>query len=192
MTRSVRGSLSALTLVLALVLSGCASTGSTDGQGYISGDGSIARIDPAERGKPLELSGEDLAGDPLDVADLRGTVTVLNIWGSWCPPCREEMPELVAAQAELGDRAHFVGVNVRDNAAAAVSMNRSFGADWPSIFSPDGKALLPFVSAGVITPRTIPATIIVDEQGRLAATIIGKVTTSSTLVGLAEDVAKGL
>ena len=100
------------------------------------------------------VSGPALGGDQtVSTADYSGQVIVLNVWGSWCPPCRAEAPALQAASQETKDKAQFIGITVRDNAPAqAEAFVRAQGISYPSIFDPTGKVLLP-LSAGVAAQR---------------------------------------
>lgn len=142
-------------------------------------------IVPADRAEPVELTGEDLEGKPFDLADLRGKPVVVNIWWSACPPCRVEQPDLNEAAAELGDQAAFVGVNIRDSSAEqALAYVRKFDVPYGSVYSPDGQALLPFA----IPPRSIPSTFVLDAEGRIAASVIGKVPSTITLTDMVERV----
>lgn len=176
----------ALLLGLAL-LAGCSDVEATGDAGYVSADGQLTEYEPADRGEPIVLEGEDLEGQPLSLADLRGKPVVVNVWGSWCPPCRAEAPDLVAAAAELGDSASFVGINNRDSSTAqAQSFEREYGVEYPSFYSPDGRALLAF--AGSLSPRAIPSTTILDSEGRVAATIVGRVPSATTVTTLVETV----
>jgi thiol-disulfide isomerase/thioredoxin len=135
----------------------------------------------------ITLDGEDLAGDPLAVQDFRGKPVVLVVWGSWCAPCRDEAPEVVAAAKELGDDVQFVGINIRDaSSAQAQAFTRKFDVDFPSFYSPSGEALLAF--PGVLGLRTIPAFAVLDAEGRVAASIIGKLPSQQTLVDVTKDV----
>ena len=107
--------------VLLLTASGCSSfhgLNGTDGKTWVQGDGAPKQIAIADRGEPVDFSGDDLDGKPLSLASMRGKPTVVNVWWAGCPPCRAEAPMLVGAQKELGDRAHFVGIDVRDGGTA--------------------------------------------------------------------------
>jgi len=97
---------------------------------------------------------------------------------------------LVGAQKELGDRAHFVGIDVRDGGTAGPqAYEQQFGIDWPSFYSPGGEALLAF--PGAITPNSIPSTVVLDAEGRVAASIIGALPSQLTLVEIVKQVAAG-
>ena len=126
-----------------------------------------------------------LDGSRLTDADLRGTVTVLNVWGSWCGPCRAEAPELVDAVERLGRRAQFFGINVRDSPDAARAFERAFEIPYPSV-RPDDSAAALLAFGGVLSAVAVPTTVVVDANGKVAARIVGQ-TDASTLVGLVED-----
>ncbi|WP_243056297.1 TlpA disulfide reductase family protein [Nocardioides sp. SR21] len=186
MSRSLLGAL-ALTSAL-LLATGCSSLEGTGSNGYISGNGDVQIVKAVDRGDPIEYAGEDLDGDPIAVSDFRGKPTVLNVWGSWCAECVAEASDLVDAAEELGDTASFVGINLRDpSTAQALSHDRKYGVEYPSFYEPDGKALLAF--PGVLSPRTVPATVVLDAEGRVAASIIGPIPSTQTLVDVVEDVA---
>lgn len=160
----------------------------TGDKGYISGDGRIVQVAEADRGDPIELTGESLEGEPLSLADLRGQATVVNVWWSGCAPCRTEMPKLVDAARDTEGTATFVGIDIRDSSPEqAQSFVRHFEVPYPSFFSPDGKALLAF--AGTLSPNTIPSTVVLDAEGRIAAAVIGEIPSTLTLTDLVEEVA---
>jgi thiol-disulfide isomerase/thioredoxin len=172
-----------------LALSGCGGLDGTGDKGYVSGEGKVVQRAVDERDAPVELVGEDLTGDELDLADWRGMPVVVVVWGAWCPPCRAEVPDVVAAAEELGDRAQFVGINLRDSSVAnAQSFVRTFDVPYPSLSSPDGKAMLAFT--GFLTPNSIPSFAVLDAEGRVAAVIPGELPSKLTLIELVEDVAE--
>jgi thiol-disulfide isomerase/thioredoxin len=178
----------AAVLLAGLALSACSSDVGTSGDtGFVAGKGIITRLPATEREAPGEVSGETLEGEPLSLEDFEGKTVVVNVWGSWCAPCRAEAPELVAASEELADRdVEFIGINSRDlDKAAALAFQRRFEVPYPSIYDQQGRTLLAF--RGTLSPNAIPSTVVIDDRGRVAASVIGEVT-RSTLVGLVEDV----
>lgn len=107
------------------------------------------------------LSGPRLGGsnETLQLSDLAGAVVVINIWGSWCAPCRSEVSRLSAAYAELSPAdVHFLGVDIKDNAAAA----KAIKLPYPSIFDPAQRT-----AVGTFT-ASVPTTIVLDKQHRVA------------------------
>ena len=82
------------------------------------------------------LPAMDPSGFERLLGQLEGTPVVVNFWGEWCPPCRAEMPRLVAAHEEWGDRVQFVGVDILDSRDAARSFVDEFGMTFPSVFDP--------------------------------------------------------
>ena len=161
--------------------------GSTGDQGFVSGKGIITRLPVSEREQPGAVAGETLEGEPISLDDYEGKTVVVNVWGSWCAPCRSEAPDLVAASEQLADDGvEFLGINSRDlDKVAAQAFQRRFEVPYPSIYDQRGQTLLAF--RGTLSPNAIPSTVVIDDQGRVAASIIGE-TTTSTLVGLVEDV----
>lgn len=180
--------LGAAALASVLLLSGCSSLEGTGNKGYVSGNGDVQILKAVDRGSPIDYAGEDLEGDPIALEDFRGKPTVVNVWGSWCAECVAEAEDLVDAADELGDTAGFVGINVRDGSTAqALAHDRKYGVEYPSFYEPDGKALLAF--PGVLSPRAVPATVVLDADGRVAATILGQIPSTQTLVDVVEEVA---
>ncbi len=186
-----RAGLIVLGLTGALVLAGC--SGSSKGTGtsaYPIGDGAVLQVPAQQRGEPVTLKGTTLDGKPLDVASLRGQTVVLNVWGSWCPPCRKEAPALVAAASDLASqKVTFVGINTRDaSVAQALAYQQKYKVTYPSLVDDGGKLLLAL--KGAVPPNAIPTTLILDRQGRVAARFSGEIT-KVTLVDLVGDVGRG-
>jgi thiol-disulfide isomerase/thioredoxin len=178
----------AASLALAAALAGCTSSdGAASGSGFVAGDGTITVIDAGERSEPVDLSGTTLEGTPLDVASLRGGPVVVNVWGSWCSPCRKEAPDLEAAHQRLKAKdVSFLGINTREeDAAQALAFQRTFEVTYPSLADEGGTLLLSL--RGAVAPNAIPTTLVLDDQGRIAARITGA-TTEATLVDVVESV----
>jgi thiol-disulfide isomerase/thioredoxin len=155
---------------------------------FVSGDGSVRTVAVDSRSTAISYEGHDLDGKPLSLADFRGKPVVVVVWGSWCTYCRAEATEVQQATRELRDRAQFVGIDLQDGSTAqAQSYVRNFGIDYPSFYSPDGEAMLAF--PGVLTVRSIPAFVVLDAEGRVAASIMGSLPSKRTLVDLVDDVA---
>lgn len=146
-------------------------------------DGLIAMEDR----QPLPaLVGTTLDDEPLDVADYRGQVVVLNFWASWCPPCRAETPALLEVADQTADLGvQFIGVNVKDERSSALAFERNQEVTYPSLYDQPGELLLRFRR---IVPQTPPTTLIVDEQGRIAGFFAGQVRLSD-LLGPVQQVA---
>jgi thiol-disulfide isomerase/thioredoxin len=114
------------------------------------------------------------AMDPATFAAMldqqRGTPVVVNFWASWCPPCREETPDLVAAHERWGDRVRFIGVDLSDDRDGATSFIGEYGVPYPSVFDPTNAIA---VSYGLFSP---PATLFFDANGELVETVPGQIS----------------
>ena len=181
---------SALAAGTALALSACsendelADQAGSD-QGYVSGSGVVSRVPAEDRGEPLDLSFETLDGKTVSLADLRPTPVVINLWYAACPPCRKEAPDLKSVAEEFGDKAQFIGVNVRDQEAAANAFIQNYQVPYPNMLDSNGEMVS--LLSGVLPPQATPSTVILDAKGRAAARVVGEVD-ASTLKGLVEDV----
>lgn len=162
-------------VLIALLLAGCSSTKeavATGGEFQFVAPGGQTTIfyDPPEsRGTVRGISGDSLLRDGATIGldDYRGKVVIVNIWGSWCGPCREEMPGLQLAQEQTG--AAVLGIDVRDERQAAADFVRDRGVTFDSIFDPPGRALARLSGY----PRnTVPSTLVLDEQHRVAAVFL--------------------
>lgn len=128
-------------------------------------------IPAGERAQSIVIGGETADGTELSTAQLAGDIVVVNAWASWCPPCIEELPLLAsAADAYGGKGVSFVGLNSMDDPIAAASLLGS--STYPSIDDRDG-AILATIPG--VPPRSLPSTVILDRQGRIAVRIIGPV-----------------
>jgi thiol-disulfide isomerase/thioredoxin len=181
----------ALAAPLLLTLAGCsASEGQVDageGQGFVAGDGSAQVIDKADRQAAPDLAGTTLTGDDLGLTDFPGDVIVLNLWASWCGPCRAEAPALQQVSADQAKQGvQFVGINSRDETPNALAFERNFGITYPSLVDQDGELQLAF--RDTVAPTSIPWTLVIDRDGLIAARVLGP-TTYSQLTDLVDEVA---
>ncbi|OPZ46423.1 MAG: Thiol:disulfide interchange protein DsbE [Actinobacteria bacterium ADurb.BinA094] len=149
-------------LVMVLAAAGCGSTGA-DGQKDAAGGSYAGRIIP-----PAEFAVADFAGKPL----------VVNMFGSWCPPCNMEAPEL-AAFAEQNPDVQVVGVACQDDEAAAVGFMEEYGLSFPLV-----------VDDGRIVQETgttaFPTTIFFDAGGVEVDRIVGAATLDQFTASLAK------
>jgi len=170
---------------LLVTLAACAGVKEGGDDGYISGDGTITTIDPADRKEAPTLSGVDLDGKELSSEDFAGQTIVVNLWGSWCPPCRKEMPMLKEVSEQYADKnVQFLGLLTQDTPAAAKAFNDKLGISYPSIVDDAGENQLAFADS--LPSQAIPTTWILDEKGRVAARILG-VADKGTLKALIKD-----
>jgi thiol-disulfide isomerase/thioredoxin len=128
---------------------------------------------PESRGAIGALSGPDLMtdGKTTAVSDYPGKVVVLNLWGSWCGPCRAEAPQLEKvfhATRDLG--VQFLGIDVRDNKQAAQDFVIDFKVSYPSIFDPAMRTVIAL--GGSYPTSVIPSTLVLDRKHRVAAVFL--------------------
>jgi thiol-disulfide isomerase/thioredoxin len=158
--------------VAALTLAACSSSssGSSGSSNFVNGSGEITVLKAADRKPAPEVSGKTVVGGQDSLAAYKGKVVVINIWGSWCAPCRAEAPHLAkVAVADQAKGVQFLGINTRDLVASnAAGFDKRYGITYPSLFDPYGKLILRFPK-GSLNPQSLPATLVVDRQGRVAA-----------------------
>lgn len=161
-----------LLVVFALLCSACSGTAEPQsGGGFVAGDGSVRLYPAAEREPAPAVSGTTLDGEPLALTDLDGPV-VVNFWASWCGPCAKEAPALQNVADAYDGRVEFVGVNVKDQNAAARNFETSYDVEYPSW---EDEAAAIAASFGGIGPAALPSTIVLDAEHRVAAQLFGAV-----------------
>jgi thiol-disulfide isomerase/thioredoxin len=145
----------AIALTAALALAACAEdrpSPDTSGQARAS-------LLPEDR---LALPEFDLAKYEALIAELRGTPVVVNVWGSWCPPCTAEAPELARVSQEFQGRAQFVGIDILDARRPARDFILRFDWQYPSLFDPTGAIRDGLGYVGQ------PITLVYDREGQVA------------------------
>jgi len=134
-----------------------------------TGDGPVTRTP----GTPAPgLAGRTLDGDDFDLVALRGRVVLVNVFASWCAPCRAELPLLVEAERRWSEQGlHLVGLAVRDSDEATRRLLREAGADGLAVLAdPTGETAVDWGARGV------PETFAVDPTGRVAHWAQGRIT----------------
>ncbi len=118
---------------------------------------------PAPAFRLEKLSG----GAPIALADFKGKPVVINFWATWCVPCMQEHPEMVAASRRLRDQVQFLGVVFDDKEENVRAFLEENGSPYPSLLDPDGKTAVAYGVAGV------PETYFVDPQGVIVSKYVG-------------------
>lgn len=158
---------------MSFVLTACSGGGSsTSEESFVSGDGSTTFIKVEDRKIAPTITGMTLSGK--NYTYLKDRVAVVNVWASWCSPCRAEAPTLVALANKYTDVA-FIGILTRDNPANAEAFERRFKIPYPTVI--DDSILIGF--KGSLPANAIPTTVVLDKKGRVAARISGVVTIAS-------------
>lgn len=189
LSRRPRGRSAVPGLLVLAFLGGCGGSSGMSGgiePTKFEGSGFVSRVASDARADPVELSGELVGGGSVDLGTYRGKVVVLNLWGSWCAPCRGEAPDLQATWAGFSGRpVQFLGINTQDDdIAAARAFEAKYGVTYPSLRDPDGKVQLMF--RRTLPPKAIPSTLVLDASGRIAARVIGA-TSQETLRQIVND-----
>lgn len=172
-----------LVLLALFGVAGCADGSSQDYSFAAPGGQTRILYDPPPvRGRAPDLAGEQVLepGRSVSTADFPGQVMVINVWGSWCGPCRRETPALERVFTQThASGVQFLGVDVRDEVrSAAEDFLRDRAVTYPSIYDPPGRSL--FALRGY--PRNVvPSTIVLDRQHRVAAVFLTALTADDLL-----------
>jgi cytochrome c biogenesis protein CcmG, thiol:disulfide interchange protein DsbE len=118
------------------------------------------------------------SGQSVSVTAVHGRPAVINVWASWCPPCRSEAGILEAARRAAGDQIQFIGVDSRDTRAAARRFLADSGVSYPQVFD----------DAGIFAARAgvpgLPFTLVVDASGHIVYQVVGELTADRLRYGL--------
>ena len=161
------------TLILfAISLTACGNSSQVASKSYVAGNGTVTFIDAKDRKEGPTFSGLTLDGENFELP--HGGIVVINVWASWCAPCRAEAPTL-AALARKYKGTVFLGVLTRDSEVAARAFQNRFNLPYPTLV--DDSVLLKF--RNTLSANAIPSTILIDKKGRVAARISGEITVAS-------------
>jgi len=159
-------------LAISVLLTGCGGGSSTGSRSYVAGNGAVTFIDAQHRQAAPTMSGATLDGGTFHLA--ANHMAVVNVWASWCAPCRAEAPAL-AALSKTYPNVSFVGVLTRDSVPTARAFVRRFAIPYPTLI--DDSILMGFHNS--LVANAIPTTVLIDKKGRVAARISGELTVAS-------------
>lgn len=157
-----------------LLLTGCAGGGisAQNENAFVAGSGIATYLKKTERKDAPLISGATLTSG-IKTLNLN-QVTVINVWASWCAPCRAEAPLLQEFSIKY-PQVQFAGILTRDNLSSARAFYENFKLTYPTFI--DDSLLLDFT--GSIIPNAIPTTLIIDKKGKVAVRISGEVTVAA-------------
>jgi peroxiredoxin len=146
-------------LVLAVMLAACAGSGGSSPAGV--NEGNQAR----------DFSLETLDGSRVSLEDYRGKVVLVNFWATWCPPCRDEVPDIETTYRERRDEGFVVlGVNVEEPRGAVEPFVAEFDMTYPVLLDESGQVLKMYRAIG------LPMSVVVDQEGVIRARHVGFLT----------------
>ena len=157
-----------------LLLTGCSGGGisAQNENSFVAGSGNAVFLKKSERKDAPNISGKTLTSG---VKTLRtDQVTVINVWASWCAPCRAEAPLLQDFSIKY-PQVQFAGILTRDNLSSAKAFYENFELTYPTFI--DDALLIGF--SGSIIPNAIPTTLIIDKKGKVAVRISGEATVAT-------------
>ena len=162
-------------IALTFLLAGCSqSTTALPNDGVVVDCSSIQTIETNVKAVPLDCLDESSV---VNLANIKGP-TLVNVWGSWCGPCREEIPIFRSFYEKAKDKVSLVGIDVEES---SIEDGRKFveenGITWPNLYDPDGRSR-EFFGLGV------PVTWFIAADGSVAGKKIGAVKDENELIAL--------
>src|SRR5579871_1634903 len=136
---------------------------------------SVVEYQAGHRPAVPDFTATSLTGATIKMSGYRGKTVVLNFWGSWCPPCRDEAPTLAVLSEQYGKQGvAFLGDDVGDTPANALAFTKSIGIGYPSINDPGYAVVQKFSQVAPVSDT--PTTVVIDKTGHLVGIVLGKVS----------------
>jgi peroxiredoxin len=166
-------------LAAALLLSACTGSDAVDQTGVqhykFEGATPIGKLYPASKRQPAaDFDGKLVNGGSFQLASTRGKVVVLNFWGSWCGPCKTELPQFDLLYRKVKAKGvDFVGINTKDPKDNARAFIRNNDISFPNVYDEPGEVA---VRLGNLPAVSLPFTVLVDQAGKVAAVYIARLS----------------
>ena len=172
-------------------LAGCTENPSfsSDGNntGYVSGAGVYTEIKVADRKPAASYTSVLDTGAKITSKQLLGTVHVLNFWYASCGPCRVESSKMQKTYVHYKGAVPFYGVDVYDQAATALTFERTHKVTYPSMIDTN-TTNVEYAYSAYVSPDAVPTTLVIDKHGRVAARVLGPIDEVSILTSLVDRV----
>ena len=169
-------------VLVTAMLAGCGGS-DDDVIRFGSSDGGIPTAPELEGDALPDVPVTTLDGEELSLRDLIGTPMVVNMWFSSCVPCKKELPDFAAVDAELGDSVRFVGLNLQDTPERAEQFAREAGVEYEIVLDPEQQSAL------ALDVAVFPSTLFVDASGQIVELHQGALTADELREQIAESLA---
>jgi thiol-disulfide isomerase/thioredoxin len=174
--RTRRRTVVTVTAVVAVLLAGAlAVTLLTQSKNNPASASNSVEYQAGHRPLAPDISGTSLTGATVKLSSYRGKTVVLNFWGSWCPPCRDEAPTLAVLDQQYSSQGvAFLGDDVGDSPANALAFTSKVGIKYPSINDPGYAVVQRFSQVAPVSDT--PTTVVIDKTGHVAGMVIGQLS----------------
>ncbi len=169
----------AATIVIASPTSAPTVTPNPDNGGEEKQD--AGGTDESERPMAYDFTAKNLiTGETFSLSDYRGKIVFLNFWGSWCPPCRMEMPSFQKVYEQYGDDVVIIGVGINDSPDNLIQFAESIGVTYPIVHDRTSEI------ARHYRIRSLPTTYRIDQEGRINGVAVGALTEEQLIKAIEE------
>lgn len=143
---------------------------------FLVNDKPVAAVLAQQDGDFLDFAFNDLQGQSRQLKEWQGQVVLLNLWATWCPPCRREMPDFVELQKEYASKGFIVVAIAMDNADASRNFARQFGLNFPVLIGEMNAKSLQLAKKLGNANVSLPYTAIINRQGQIMYRQAGQLT----------------